>query len=289
MANSFPVRITIFMLTNPHEQGPAPLEAGAGHGFSPQDSTCAVDIAAASNDNPMLLMGMSVSRAAVHIGTLIVFFAILAFLASFALQCGMTEEELKHSPLVLLASTLLIWVVVIAAGIALLARIKLGIDSIGLTYRKLLPDCLLGVAVAVASFLVFLLTVGVIWLVWPAGYDQLNENPKNIMQMIPRLNPASLFLLMLAVGVMEEAVFRGLLLPHLRRITGNWVAAALLTSAAFVAMHQTQQFAAIFPLFAVALLWSAVTIWRRSLVSAIVGHAIFNFCQILLVYRYHAA
>ena len=67
-------------------------------------------------------------------------------------------------------------------------------------------------------------------------------------------------------------------------MTGSWVAAVVLSSALFAAPHAVMQAAAIIiPLFFIAVLWCVVTMWRRSLVPAVVAHFVLNLVNLLFI------
>lgn len=83
-------------------------------------------------------------------------------------------------------------------------------------------------------------------------------------------------------GVLEEVLFRGLILRHLERLTGTWGALAL-TSAFFGAAHLGNDNATWFAAFAIALeaglLLGAAYLLTRRLWLAIGIHAAWNFTQ----------
>ncbi len=74
----------------------------------------------------------------------------------------------------------------------------------------------------------------------------------------------------------EELVFRGFLVPRLRAVTGSWIAAVVLSAAAFAAGHLYEGVAALFQTFALGVYFSLLFLWRGRLESAISGHAAFN-------------
>ncbi|MCP4591208.1 MAG: CPBP family intramembrane metalloprotease [bacterium] len=165
----------------------------------------------------------------------------------------------------------------------LLARLRgLTLKSLGLDLTGVEVNIPLGFAVAAVTFAVFLLGVGLAYAVWPGAAEDLANNPKNIQERLPRLGIGGLAGLTAFVGLWEEITFRGFILPRLRRATGTWTLAVLLSSIIFAAPHLAMQSAALLiPLFMIGALWSVVTIWRRSLVPVIVAHFLFNFAQML--------
>jgi len=161
--------------------------------------------------------------------------------------------------------------------------------SIGWVRGRLLVDVPIGLLAALSAFLAFLLSALIIKLVWPAGFAQLTGNPEAIARMLPRLHPAVLVSLLIVAGVYEEVVFRGFLLTRFRRVLRSWWAAVPVTSLLFALPHMgDQEPVVVIPLFAVGVALSVFTIWRKSLLPAIIGHGLFNSCQILALYFYYS-
>ena len=80
-------------------------------------------------------------------------------------------------------------------------------------------------------------------------------------------------------------LIRGFLLTRLRRALGRWWPAVLISSILFALPHMETQVAVMtFPLFLIAVTWSLITIWRKSLIPAIIGHILFNFIQLMVVF-----
>ena len=71
-------------------------------------------------------------------------------------------------------------------------------------------------------------------------------------------------------------------MTRLRRLTGGWTWAAIVSSIVFIVPHLVEQKAiALVPIGILAAVFCLVTIWRRSIVPAIVGHWLVNWSQIL--------
>ncbi|WP_298283318.1 type II CAAX endopeptidase family protein [Novosphingobium sp.] len=83
-------------------------------------------------------------------------------------------------------------------------------------------------------------------------------------------------------GVIEEILFRGILLRHLEAMLGTW-AALLITSVLFGAAHLSNDGASLFAAFAIAMeagiLLGAAYLWTRRLWAPIGIHAAWNFTQ----------
>jgi membrane protease YdiL (CAAX protease family) len=120
----------------------------------------------------------------------------------------------------------------------------------------------------------------VIWLQWPALIDQMTENAERLMRLMPRLHLLTFGGVALTVGVYEELVFRGFLMPRLRRATGSWTAAVVISTILFTIPHWIDQTTvALVPVAILSVVFSLLTIWRKSLVPAIMGHFLFDWAQ----------
>lgn len=103
---------------------------------------------------------------------------------------------------------------------------------------------------------------------------------------VERVNGMGVLWAMLAMavtsGVIEEILFRGILLRHLEAMLGTW-AALFITSALFGAAHLSNDGASLFAAFAIAMeagiLLGAAYLWTRRLWVPIGIHAAWNFTQ----------
>ena len=155
----------------------------------------------------------------------------------------------------------------------------------GLCTRNAGTDLALGVPVAVAAFATWLLGLLMLYLTWPSGLEEMRGNVDAIQQMLPPIHPVLLVTLQFIVAAYEELVFRGFLLTRLRRALGSWWAAAVLCSVIFTIPHALdQKLPAVVPLFLLGCLLCGLTIWRKSILPAVVGHALFNSANLLVIY-----
>ena len=160
--------------------------------------------------------------------------------------------------------------------------------SIGLERSRLGANVLLGVATTGVAALLSAVTMMSLYWFWPGLGRQMQENAERIMVLVPRLHPILFALLAITVGVYEELLFRGFLMTRLRRGLGSWTASVVVSTAVFTSLHGMDQTSAALVLITVlSLVFSAVTIWRRSIVPAIVAHALWDFSQ--FVYLYYEA
>ena len=233
----------------------------------------------------MFLEERSRSTALLELGA----FAVLVLLLSLAVGTlsGLAKEFdlVKSDQAVLLASTIVFSALAMVCLAAILKRNGGSFASVGLAARGLGVNVALGIAAAVAAFGAFFASIGILYLVYLPGYESLQSNAGEITDSLPKLHPIGLFLLSVWVGLWEELAFRGFLLTRLRRALGRWWPAVLISSILFALPHmETQVGAMTFPLFMIAVTWSLITIWRKSLIPAIIGHILFNFIQLMVVF-----
>ena len=154
--------------------------------------------------------------------------------------------------------------------------------SVGLSTRSWGIDTLLGVASIPVTYGLNMAWVFIVWSCWPDLMKQFYENSERLAELIPRGGVVGVGALALAISVYEELLFRGFLLPRLRRATGSWVLAVFLSTAVFTALHGFDQTpAALVSVAGLSLIYSLLTIWRRSIVPAIVGHFLYDWVVFL--------
>ena len=100
--------------------------------------------------------------------------------------------------------------------------------------------------------------------------------------MLPEMSLWTGIALMTVVATWEELLFRGFLMTRIRRFAQSWTIAVIASTVAFVLPHALEQTpAAMIPISILSLVLSLVTIWRRSIVPAIVAHALWNVAVFL--------
>ena len=233
--------------------------------------------------HPMLLKKQTVEQTVVDLVIVVgVAAGCLFVLAGLVKVLGLASDD----PAIDLMG-MFVWGALVVVAIAAALRVRgRRLAAIGLTTSALRANLLLGLPVTLLAFVAFFVTIGLIWAFWPAGYRDLMNNPENIRQLIPEMHPLLLLAGLVWVGIYEEILFRGFLLAYLRRLTSSWPGAIVLSSAAFALLHLPgQPVAACLTLFSVAVVLALVTIWRKSLMPAIVGHALFNFTQLMFLFH----
>ncbi len=249
--------------------------------------------------HPMLLSASSRASAAADV--LIATAALLALEFTFtplvAMLMGVSldgEDSATALTQRLLVPMLLLrtgYVLVIIAGMIALRGQRWA--SVGLCTRRTGVDVLVGMGCPLVAYMLIVPTMLLLGLAFPRAFEQMNENAQNLQQLLPRIPLWQYLPVMGAVGLWEELFFRGFVMTRLRRATGSWVAGVVLSTLVFALLHLFEQtLTALVPITILSVLFSVVTIWRRSLVPAIVGHALFNFSQVAwmqILMRYQEA
>ncbi len=89
--------------------------------------------------------------------------------------------------------------------------------------------------------------------------------------------------LVAVVALAEETIFRGYLIVRWKAITGNPVAAALLSAAIFSLGHGYEGSAGVVTVGAMGLVFALIYLWRQSLVAPIVMHFLQDLIGIVLL------
>jgi len=187
--------------------------------------------------------------------------------------------------------TLLVPMVLLRAAVAcaiiwmMVTLRKQGRVSVGLGCRNWLLDVGIGIlALPVVYGVIYMVMLPLVMFV-PALREQAGENISRITSVVPKLPLIGFFLFACVVGLYEELIFRGFLLTRLRRGTNSWTAAVILSSILFIVPHAMDQtMVMLVPVGILSLSFTALTIWRRSIIPGIVTHLLFDFSQFVLIY-----
>ena len=236
------------------------------------------------DDNPMLLRNLSAGQCVVNLFIMVGMFLACGSVYAMVWKLLNAPSEIEKMPEPGILSTVPVALILMVTVAAIMRQRRTPAKALGISSTSLGTNVALGFAATACSFGIFLLSVGALYFLWPDGYEQMKRNPENIDRMIPSAHPAWLFLLMICVSVYEELLFRGLLLTHFRRMCRSWPLAIFLQAVIFGLLHgQSQVWAATILLAVIGMFWAALTVWRRSLVPAIVAHLLFNSFQLLFL------
>lgn len=203
------------------------------------------------------------------------------------LSAVLTYYQVEDERLLRLVATLIRGMLVVGIVMLVLRRRSQPIASVGLCWGRWWATWAVGAGSAAAAFAVLFVTVMLIYLLFPILRPSLERNAERLFEGIPRLPPVVLAVMTCLVGFYEEVIFRGFLLTRLRRATGSAAIAIATVSALFAVAHTSSQEPIVaVPLFLIGVLWALVTLWRKSVVPVVIGHALFNLGQLLYMYYY---
>jgi len=151
-------------------------------------------------------------------------------------------------------------------------------SSIGLDRRGLGLNCLIGIAGLLVCFAFSIFTWGFAIVFWRDSLAQIDENIVYRVTSVPTIQPLGLLGYAMIVGIVEETLFRGFLMTRLHRALGGWIWSVLISTGIFALLHMHNQ---VIPILVDTMFCSVVlsflTIWRRSIVPAIVLHSLWNW------------
>ncbi len=246
------------------------------------------DLIAPLGSEMLLTHSSTPAKSLKDIGVLIlVVFAAEVVVGSVFLTVGGGEQglgDIESKASGLLVPLLAVRLVVVLTVVWLILRHRCqSVRSIGVTSRGLLLNLPIGGLAAACAGACNLVVMTVLVLLFPSLLEQMTRNAEQIDSFIPDMSILATGGVMLMVGVWEEVFFRGFLMTRIRRATNSWVLAVVISTAVFVLPHLLEQTpAAMIPIAVLSLVFSLVTIWRRSIIPAIVAHVIYNLT--VLVY-----
>lgn len=121
-------------------------------------------------------------------------------------------------------------------------------------------------------------------LVDPNGLKEELSERSEVLQLLLGDTPAwQLALLMLWVGLFEETVFRGFLLPRLRLLLHSWPVALVLGGALFGIGHLYEGPIAVIQTSVLGLYFGIAYLWRGRLLGVALAHAGFNIAVFALL------
>ncbi len=168
----------------------------------------------------------------------------------------------------------------------LLRRNGLPPEALGLQTHGLARQVLWAVPTLVAVYMAMLFAVVVI-LILVTLVPSLQEDVESrleFVKLLPLGDTLRQVLLLVPVAVHEELLFRTLLIPFLRRLTGSWIAAVSLSAALFAPLHLAQGWLGILQIFGVGLMFGMFFVLSRSTLAVVLAHFVFNFLQMQLLY-----
>ena len=173
----------------------------------------------------------------------------------------------------------------LACAASLLRWHSLSPASFGLHVERFAAQTAWGIAALVAVYVAFglsLVAVTILIAAVPSLQQDLAARGE-FLALLPVHDTLGAILLLIPVAIHEELLFRGLLLPYLRRVGCSWTAAVLVSAAIFASLHVTQGWLAIPQIFCVAVALGTVFVVSRSLSAVMIAHFLFDFLQLQLI------
>jgi membrane protease YdiL (CAAX protease family) len=180
------------------------------------------------------------------------------------------------------------WVdVLLVASIAvyLLLRHRLPSASFGLRSGDLGLQLLWSLGALIAGYIYIVGSVVIILSVIALA-PGLEKDLLHRVDFAQRMPVTSLFnsiLLLIPVAIHEELLFRGLLLPYLRRVVGRWWLAILISSAIFGGLHFPQGWLGALQITGLGAVLAICFVLSRSLLAVTLAHFVFDLVQFQIV------
>ncbi len=194
-------------------------------------------------------------------------------------------EQWPPTQAILLASKCAEMGLAVGLAVYLILRFRLPPAAIGLRSEGLTGQLAWGIGCLAGCYGALLATaplVAGLLLIFPRLGQEIRQRLEFVGG-LPQEHAWVLLLVLVAVAVHEEVIFRALLLPYLRRLTGAWWSAVLLSTAVFSVLHvPTQGIAGGLQVAAVGAALSLFFILSRSLFAVTLAHFLFDALQLLL-------
>jgi len=227
---------------------------------------------------PLELLG--VSRGAAMLDVLLILFVavltpisleVLAFVLSPQTAAGVRFDW------TLVARKWIEALLLVALLVLLVHRHRLSAAAFGCRTRRLGGQLAWSLPALFGGYVV-MLTIGVL-LMSLSGAEKDVAQRVEFLDRLPLDNLWITVLLLIAVAVHEELLFRALLIPLLRRIGLGWIGALLLSTALFAVLHVAQGWMAIAQVFGLGLVFGIVFVLSRSTLAVIIAHFAFDLIQ----------
>jgi len=159
--------------------------------------------------------------------------------------------------------------------------------TVGLHFKNLageIPSAAIALAVIYTLQMAFAFVIA---NYFPDQMKGIEKQRVEVLQMFPKISPVFLVIFTLFVGLYEELLFRGFLLTRLVKVTRSLGFALVLSSVLFALAHASYQDPlAVMQIFIVAMVLGGLFIIRRSLISPILVHAMFDFVSLMMAFYF---
>jgi len=157
--------------------------------------------------------------------------------------------------------------------------------SVGWTHKDLGANAGIGLGAWVATYVVLFSAVVAASFMFPSLLTETPVAQQKIEESFPPMRLYWVIPLTIFVAFWEEIVFRGFVLTRLNAIFKRWWLTILLASTVFGAIHIYEGLLAAVIISGLALVMSALFVWRRSLVPSIVFHCLHNLVIFIVLDR----
>jgi membrane protease YdiL (CAAX protease family) len=265
-------------LENPHGDRPPPPAAPSSVVLA---RPVRLELAPSARHDPLLLMPVSPSAAALDAGLIVlVTLALPVAAALLELSTLPSGADPKPQPVSIPGK----WIdAAIVCGLAayLCLRHRLPAASLGLRAARPVRQGLWGIATLIGCYGWMFVSIILLLPFLELIQDDLMQRTE-MFDRIPIGDAGRQVVLLIAVVIHEELWFRGLLLPYVRRATGSWWIAVAVTSLLFGLLHLPQGFIGALQVAGLSVVLSLFFIHTRSLPAVMLGHFLFNFIQMQL-------
>lgn len=179
----------------------------------------------------------------------------------------------------------------LAIGVATYFIFRNGVrpQSFGIRFGRIGQQLLWSVAAFVSAYAYLLGTAIILgpllyYFYGPEGLERGIPEKQRMMENIGSISVPWLVATLIAVGIHEELLFRGMLLTLMRRATGSWWIAIVGSSAIFGSLHFHQGWLSMLQITGLGIVLSLIFVASRSLLAVAIAHFFFNFCQIQIIH-----
>jgi membrane protease YdiL (CAAX protease family) len=139
----------------------------------------------------------------------------------------------------------------------------------------------LDILLFVAALTAFLATLPPRWR-WKTA-----EEKQRMLWILPRTNADLSWwaVVSLVAGIVEEIVYRGVMVALLQRILGSWALAVIACVAVFTVSHWVQGWRAMVAIAVTAVVMHLVVRWTGDLYTAMAVHAVYDFFAGVIMLR----
>lgn len=232
--------------------------------------------------NPLALPTLARREAALDLGLVLLLTVAIPFGFEMAVA-GFFSEGPRSGPFmpILIIRKWFDAVLALTLAAYFVYRHRLAPAAFGLQGERLAVQalwCFPTLAAVYAVFFASLVVIGLVVVMFPALQRDLAGRTE-FLGLMPLHNLTYTALLLIPVAIHEELIFRGLLVPYLRRIGCRWPLAIFLSTTLFALLHLTQGWLGVVQVFGVGAVLGIMFVLTRSLTAVMLAHFLFDLIQ----------